>query len=398
MLLFFTGYSRDADKVLTEQQTRSETGDEDMLDNLHMVKELGQASRQALEMRRPDRVRRAHGRALAAQAEAIGGYVQRQHRPVVPTRRAIVGRSAANLSALGRGASSSSTPRTRTGSGRQWPQKEFQRSGLASTMKAPHCSRGPDVQCLVLAGGMGTRMRPFTDSVPKMLLKVAGRPFADWQLSWLADQGVKRVILSVGHLGLALRRFVGDGSRWDLDLVVVDEGEELLGTGGAVRNAVDCGLMEDEFTLLYGDSYLSIDLSDVARAFSDAPEPALMTLYRNAGQFDQSNAIFAAGKVLRYEKGAPDNPGMDWIDYGLSVLRRDLVVDRIPAGVGDLARLFAELSREGQLAGYEVQERFYEVGSPAGLADLEALFNRLQAPGQGWGHDSGRPGGALHIH
>lgn len=237
------------------------------------------------------------------------------------------------------------------------------------------------MQCLILAGGMGTRMRPLTEAVPKMLLEVAGRPFADWQLSWLAGQGVERVVLSIGHLGAALGQYVGDGSRWGLQVVSVDEGEELRGTGGAVRLAIDRGFLDEEFAVLYGDSYLALDLADVARAFAESPEPALMTVYRNEGQFDASNAVFAGGKVVRYEKGAADTRDMDWIDYGLSVLRRELVQARVGPGVSDLAALFGALSLEGRLAGYEVRERFYEVGSPSGLAELEALLQR-RAPDQ----------------
>lgn len=215
-----------------------------------------------------------------------------------------------------------------------------------------------------------------TAEVPKMLLEVAGRPFAEWQLSWLASQGIERVVLSIGHLGGALREYVGDGSPWGLEVVVVDEGEDLKGTGGAVRRAVDAGVMEDWFAVLYGDAYLSLNLEEVARVFAGVGEPALMTVYRNANRFEQSNVVYAGGRVLRYEKGATGTPGMEWIDYGLSVLRRDLVEARIRAGVSDLAAFFTALSAEGLLAGYEAGERPYEIGSPEGLAELEVLLGR----------------------
>jgi NDP-sugar pyrophosphorylase family protein len=162
--------------------------------------------------------------------------------------------------------------------------------------------------------------------------------------------------------------------RDDLGVTVrfVDEGATPLGTAGAVRLAVDEGAVGDEFFVLYGDSYLDLDLAGVAAAFPrDAA--ALMTVYRNEGALDRSNVVFEAGWVRRYDKteADPEAAGMHHIDYGLSILRRDTVVDRIPPGPSDLADLFRALSSEGRLAGYEARNRFYEIGSPHGLADLE---------------------------
>lgn len=230
------------------------------------------------------------------------------------------------------------------------------------------------MQCVVLAGGLGTRMRPATARVPKAMLAVAGRPFCDWQLEWLAGQGVTDVVLSTGHLGSQLREHVGDGRRFGLGVRYAEEGERLRGTGGALRLASDLGLLADDFFVLYGDSYLSVDLGAVARAHAAAPEPALMTVYDNAGRLDASNAVVAGDRVVRYQKGLADPPaGMHFIDYGLGVLARRLVDELIPAGaLADLATVYGTLAGRGQLAAYVVTERFYEVGSAAGLADLEA--------------------------
>ena len=229
------------------------------------------------------------------------------------------------------------------------------------------------MQCLILAGGLGTRLYPATHSVPKCLIEVAGRPFAAWQLDWLAGQGVRRVVYSVGHLGAMVPAALGDGSAWDLELTYVDEGEDRLGTGGAVRLAVEQGSVEDAFFVLYGDSFLSIDLGDVERDFIRRHPDALMTVFRNQGRFDASNAVLAGGMVTRYEKGlSPPPPDMEYVDYGLSVLRRAVVLETVPGGPSDLADALGVLSRAGRLAGYEATERFYEIGSPAGLAALEA--------------------------
>jgi NDP-sugar pyrophosphorylase family protein len=230
------------------------------------------------------------------------------------------------------------------------------------------------LQCVILAGGVGSRLRPLTESIPKALLPVRGRPFADWQLSLLAGQGVERVLYSIGYRGEAIRRFVGDGSRWGLRVGYVDEGSALRGTGGALHLALEEEALEESFFVLYGDSYLPVDLELVERAWGQGASPALMTVLRNEDRWDRSNAILREGRVVLYDKERPSDrvAEMHWIDYGLSVLTRELVAARIaPDSVVDLADLMRDLSLEGELAGYEVTERFYEAGSEQGLRDLE---------------------------
>jgi N-acetyl-alpha-D-muramate 1-phosphate uridylyltransferase len=231
------------------------------------------------------------------------------------------------------------------------------------------------LQCVILAGGIGIRLRPLTEETPKALLPVRGRPFADWQLRLLAEQGVERVLYSIGYRGEMIREFVGDGERWGLEVGYVDEGDELRGTGGALRLALDEGALEEAFFVLYGDSYLPADLRPIESAWEQTELPALMTVFRNEDQWDRSNAIYRDGLVVLFDKDRPPDSAaeMHWIDYGLSVLSREVIAERVPPDVGvtDLADLMRELSREGKLAGFEVSERFYEAGSPEGLRDLE---------------------------
>ncbi len=217
-------------------------------------------------------------------------------------------------------------------------------------------------------------MQPATVTTPKWLLPVAGRPFADWQLRWLATQGVDRVVVAIGHLGDEIREVVGEGAGYGIDVDYSADGPVLLGTGGALRLAADRGLLDDVVVVMYGDSYLSLDVARVVESFDDAGAAALMTVYENDGRFDTSNVAYADGVVSRYTKGGV-GPGADGalrhIDYGLSVLRRS-TIDEIPAGAAhDLGELFGRLAEERRLAGYEVHDRFYEIGSPSGLRDLE---------------------------
>jgi NDP-sugar pyrophosphorylase family protein len=219
-------------------------------------------------------------------------------------------------------------------------------------------------------------MRTHDPRVPKALLSVAGRPFLHWQLSWLADQGVEGVVLSIGHLGGQIRDSVRDGAAWHVPVRYVEEGDDLRGTGGAVRLAVDQGALGESFFVLYGDSYLQVSLADVKTAFSASGLPALMTVYENDGRWDVSNVVRSGDRVVRYEKGCVDPPpDMRYIDYGVSVLRAEVVCELIPPGVPhDLAGFFTTLSLENRLAAFVATQRFYEIGSPEGLAELELLL------------------------
>lgn len=231
------------------------------------------------------------------------------------------------------------------------------------------------IPCVILAGGLGTRMQALTGDRPKALIPVGGRPFVHHQLAWLAGQGVTSVLLSIGHLGHAIRTAVGDGSAWHLSVGYADEGDRLRGTAGALRLALDQGLLPPEFMVLYGDSYLPVALGPVLGAFRRSGAPALMTVFRNEGRWETSNARVEGDRVELYDKRHPDPAagGLAFVDYGLSVLRRQVVEEGVPAGaVADLADLCHRLSVEGRLAAHEVTERFFEVGSPDGLRDLEA--------------------------
>jgi NDP-sugar pyrophosphorylase family protein len=214
---------------------------------------------------------------------------------------------------------------------------------------------------------------------------VLGRPFVDWQLRLLAANGIQRLTLCIGYGGDVLQSFVGSGSRYGMTIKWVSEGDHLLGTGGAIRLALEEGALDDVFFVLYGDSYLPIDMQRVAEAWHTSELPALMTVIRNHGQWDRSNAVYSSGRVVLYEKGHTEaqRQDMQWIDYGLSVLTRETIAESIPQGaVVDLADVMKSLSLTGRLAGLEVSERFYEVGSPEGLKDLESYLEATGSAGR----------------
>jgi len=228
-----------------------------------------------------------------------------------------------------------------------------------------------DIPVAILAGGLATRLRPITEKIPKSLIPVAGKPFLAHQLELLRSRGIRRVVLCVGHLGEMIQRQFGDGKVFGLQLEYSFDGPKLLGTGGAIKNALP--LLGMDFFVLYGDSYLPIQYRPVAEFFRRSGKLGCMTVYRNEGRYDTSNVVFRDGNVVVYDK-KNRLPEMRHIDYGLSLFQAT-VFNAYPADLPfDLAEVMGKLVQEEQLAGYEVRERFYEIGSPAGLNELETLL------------------------
>ncbi len=208
----------------------------------------------------------------------------------------------------------------------------------------------------ILAGGLATRLRPLTETIPKSLVEINGEPFISHQLRLLQSRGIERVVLCVAHLGGMVEAFAGDGGAF--------------GTGGAIRNALP--LLGEAFFTIYGDSYLTCDYRAVEQCFLASGKSGLMTVYRNENLWDASNVEFREGRVHVYDKRAR-TPEMRHIDYGLGAFRRN-VFEQWPAGPFDLADVYRALLDRDDLAAFEVPERFYETGSFAGIQELSRVL------------------------
>jgi NDP-sugar pyrophosphorylase family protein len=228
---------------------------------------------------------------------------------------------------------------------------------------------------VILAGGLATRLYPVTRTMPKALIEIAGRPFIDHQLALLKENGVTQVVLCVGNLGGMIESHVGDGSRFGLDVQYSYDGKTLLGTGGALKKA--SALLPEAFIILYGDSYLDIDMIPVEKKFYDAKLPVLMTVYRNRDAFDTSNIIVDGNRVARYNKKDRD-PAMEYIDYGMIAIHKN-VFDPYPADEPfDLSVVHTRMAEAGKVAAFEVTTRFYEIGSVQGIKETEEYIrNRV---------------------
>ena len=228
-----------------------------------------------------------------------------------------------------------------------------------------------DIPVAILAGGLATRLRPVTEKIPKSLVPVAGKPFLAHQLELLHARGIRRAVLCIGYLGEMIQREFGDGKAYGVRLDYSFDGPKLLGTGGAIKRALP--LLGGEFFVLYGDSYLPVAYRPIADFFRRSGKLGLMTVYRNEGRYDTSNVVFHDGEIAVYDKKNRP-PEMRHIDYGLSLFKASVFESYSTNRPFDLAEVMGRLVREKQLAGYEIRERFYEMGSPAGLAELESLL------------------------
>ncbi|MBF0595778.1 MAG: NTP transferase domain-containing protein [Candidatus Omnitrophica bacterium] len=225
----------------------------------------------------------------------------------------------------------------------------------------------------ILAGGLATRLYPVTQSIPKSLVQVAGKPFIEHQLNLLRAKGVARVVLCAGHLGDQIKFAIGDGKRFGISVDYSFDGEMSLGTGGAVKKALP--MLGDLFFVMYGDSYLDIDFSSVHGYFMAGDRNGVMTVFRNRDRWGKSNVVFEEGVVSCYDKTAGTS-GLEYIDYGLSLLRGSCFESFKDGTCFDLGDVYRRLILCRQMSGIEVMERFYEIGSVSGLEETGKYLRR----------------------
>jgi NDP-sugar pyrophosphorylase family protein len=221
----------------------------------------------------------------------------------------------------------------------------------------------------ILAGGRGTRLGERVHDAPKPLLEVAGEPFLVHQLRLLASHGVREVVICVGYLGEMIEQRIGK-ERCGVCIVYSRDSPGLDGTLGAVRRAL--ALLPERFLVLYGDTYLRLDYRAAERAWSNSGLSAFMAVLHNDGRWDTSNVRYRAGRVLAYDKHSP-SAEMSWIDYGLGGLAAG-ALECVARSERDLAALYSTLAQRGELCGYPVAERFYEIGTPAALEQTDAFL------------------------
>lgn len=222
---------------------------------------------------------------------------------------------------------------------------------------------------VLLAGGLATRLRPITETVPKSMIEIAGKPFIDHQLRLLKSKGISSILICTGYLSEKISSYVADGKKFGLNVFYSHDGEELLGTGGSIKKALP--LLGEDFLVMYGDSYLDIDLQKIWQFYLSSKKNALMVVIKNKNKWDKSNVEFVRDKITIYDKDR-QLPSMEYVDYGVSIFKKKKFLELAGSNKKfDLSELHKKLVASGDLAGYEVFNRFYEIGSRDGINELE---------------------------
>lgn len=236
------------------------------------------------------------------------------------------------------------------------------------------------VPFLILAGGTGSRLAELTRDIPKAMIDIGGEPFIAHVLRLLKREGVSRVIFLMHHLAEPIERFVGDGSRFGLNVSYSRDGKEALGTGAAVKKALR--EVEGDFAVMYGDTYLDIAMATVYNAFKCSEFKAMMTVLENDNKWQPSNCEFdqEAGKLLKYDKKKP-TANMHFVDFGLTFFAKEAFakhVKSVKKESFDLAEIFRSMTKKSEMGGYAVNRRFYDIGTPESLIETRAYLSQSQ--------------------
>lgn len=234
------------------------------------------------------------------------------------------------------------------------------------------------MQVVVLLGGLGTRLRGRYPDLPKPMVDVHGRPFIYYQLQLMKWSGLRDFVFCVGHKGEIIKSLFKDGRKLGINIKYSFDGEEPLGTGGAIKKATP--LLKKDFMVVYGDSYMDVNYTEIISAYhkfkKEKKQKSLMVVFRNKNRYDKSNVVFRNGVLLRYDKNNRHRDA-EHIDYGISILDKNLL-GIIPRNeYFDLSEAYAIFVRKGLMAGYEVKNRFYEIGTPDSLEEFKRfIFKR----------------------
>lgn len=232
----------------------------------------------------------------------------------------------------------------------------------------------PDLSHLtavILAGGMGTRIRHAGFQGQKVLASIQAKPFLAYLLEWLSDFGVRRAVLCTGYQGEEVERVLGE--QHNSVRLTYSQEPVPLGTGGALRLALPL-CQSDPLLVMNGDSFFDIDLGTFFAWHCHQKAPGSLALAYESNTSRYGQVIVAAdGKIYRFaEKGEGLGPG--WINAGIYLLSQSLVYTIPPKRPISLEReMFASWITDG-LRGYRTSGRFIDIGTPESLASAEAFF------------------------
>ena len=233
------------------------------------------------------------------------------------------------------------------------------------------------MQVVILAGGLGTRLRPITERIPKPLVPVNNRPYLEYQIEYLRRSGFTDILLVTGYLGEKIEAHFGNGTTFGVRLTYAQE-DVIRGTGGALKYAEDH--LADEFLVVYGDSFLPISYSGLIEAFLNSRKKGMIVAYDNRKSTDVKNNVALDDHflVIRYDKTVSDKR-LRYVESGVLVLKKS-IIGLIPAEkvVSLEIDIFPQLIVEKQLAAFVTKERFYDIGTPLRLQEAGEYFKVWQ--------------------
>lgn len=226
------------------------------------------------------------------------------------------------------------------------------------------------MQMVIFCGGLGTRLKPITEKIPKSMIIINGKPFLEYQLEILKKNDIRNIVLCIGYLGEKIKEYFKDGKKFSVNISYSEEKGKLLGTGGALKNAKN--LLDKRFFTMYGDGYLLLNFKDIWNCFNKFIKIGMLTVYKNYNRYDRSNVTVKGNYVTGFYKDKSKR-GLVFIDEGVSILRKD-VIDLIPSNTEySLNDVFIELIERKELLAYRTSQRFYEIGSKNGLDEFTKL-------------------------
>ena len=230
------------------------------------------------------------------------------------------------------------------------------------------------MKAMVLAAGLGTRLRPLTDTLPKPLLPVAGRPLLEWNLLLLKRHGITEVIINLHHLGEQIVRALGDGARLGLRLAYSHE-PTLQGTGGGIKQATPF-LKDGPFLVLNGDTLSDCDLTALIAAHRVSGALATMAVRDDPEAATWGPVTLdAQGRILQINGSPPlaePRAALPACMFaGIHVIEQ-AVLDAMPAGLGSIIDVYDRLLRQGRpLHGYRMSGYWSDIGNPERYAQAK---------------------------
>ncbi|MBI5779282.1 MAG: nucleotidyltransferase family protein [Planctomycetes bacterium] len=234
------------------------------------------------------------------------------------------------------------------------------------------------MQAVILAGGLGTRLRPLTLTIPKPMVEIAGKPYLYYQLMYLKKYKITDILLCIGHLGHQIKEYFGTGRKYGLNIRYSSENKP-LGTGGGLKKARR--LLQNSFILLYGDSFLPVNYSGLQAKFRAYGKSGLIAVYDNKDNTKVKNniALDAGRAITRYDKISPGRD-LQYVESGVLVLKKKILGlfpkrEKVSLEID----IFPRLIKQRQLKGYICKNRFYDIGTFTGIRNFRRFLAQNQA-------------------